>query len=217
MDMKKRQSGFTLIELLVVIAIIGILAVALFLSFSSILKSSKKSRATETVSNAMSALETLYGRETRWPGDFIKTLREGDCKYGHHYVMNENVAKVLAQHNVMSVDYKNGVLHGKDRCGIVDPWAGDVLERADKGQSGSALLDRSVPSGGKVRDHRLYFAVDVNEDGFVDTAEGAPNDKVRARAIVWCAGADGVLGNDGSKEAKDNVYSWKRAQEQRGK
>ena len=78
-----------------------------------------------------------------------------------------------------------------------------------------------------MRDHRLYFAVDVNEDGFVDTAEGAPNDKVRARAIVWCAGADGGLGDCASTASMkaslngrmitnaDNVYSWQRAQEVR--
>lgn len=215
--MKKRQSGFTLIEVMVVIAIIGILAGAMFLTFSSVLKTSKKARATETVSNAMTALVNLYQKENRWPNDFIKVLRGGSCKEGSYYVMNDEVAKVLVAHGVLSVDYTGGVLHGKDRCGIVDPWAGDVLERADKGQNGNSLLDKSVPSGGKVRDHRLYFAVDVDGNGFVDTYEGAPNDMVRARAIVWCAGSDGVLGNKGSKAASDNVYSWKPSQEQKGK
>ena len=211
--MKTRQSGFTLIEMLVVIAIIGILAGALFFSITSFTKSSQKARANELVSNAKTALAGLYLRENRWPSAFLTALNSGNSRFGNYYVMGEDVAKVLAQYNVLSVDYTGGSLHGKDRCGIVDPWAGDVLERAPADKKAGALLEYAVPSGGKVKDHRLYFAVDVDGDGFVDRSEGAPVDKIREKAIVWCAGQDGKLGTDGSKDASDNVYSWKSGQE----
>ena len=213
--MKKRQYGFTLIEMLVVIAIIGVLAAALIFSFTPILKSSKKARATEAVSNVRTALESLYLRENRWPSSFLSCLKDSNCQFGKHYVTGDSVAKVFSQYNVLGVDYSGGVLRGKDRCGIVDPWAGDVLEKAPANKKRDDLLELSVSSGGKVKDHLFHFAVDIDGDGFVDSVEGAPVNKIRAKAIVWGAGADGVLGNDGSKEAADNVYSWQQAQEVR--
>ena len=229
--MKKRQSGFTLIEMMVVIAIIGILAGALFVSFSSIMKSSQKAKATEAVSNAKTALESLYLKINRWPPEVINAqMHEG------YRVMDENVAKVLFKYGTLGVDCKettgqNGTkvytLRGGDRCGIVDPWALDVLKKADKNLDGNSLLSRAVPTGGKVQDHRIYFAVDLDDDGFVTKGEGAPVNKVRAKVLTWCAGADGGLGDCSSdKRGKttvngrtvsngDNVYSWQRAQEVR--
>ena len=228
--MKKRQSGFTLIEMMVVIAIIGILAGALFVSFSSIMKSSQKAKATEAVSNAKTALESLYLKINRWPPEVINAqMHEG------YRVMDENVAKVLFRYGTLGVDCKetdqNGTkvytLRGGDRCGIVDPWALDVLKKADKNLDGNSLLSRAVPTGGKVQDHRIYFAVDLDDDGFVTKGEGAPVSKVRAKVLTWCAGADGGLGDCSTDKAgktsangrtisnSDNVYSWQRAQEVR--
>ena len=230
--MQKRQSGFTLIEMMVVIAIIGILAGALFVSFSAITKSSQKAKATEAVSNAKTALESLYLKLNRWPKEILNAQLHGGYR-----VMDENVAKVLFKYKVINVDcevpsnarsLEDYKLRGVDRCGIVDPWAQDVLKKADKGLNGQALLSRSVASGGKVEDHRIYFAVDRDDDGFVTSAEGAPvNNKVRAKVITWCAGADGGLGDCNTDTAKkmsvngrsisnaDNVYSWRRTQEAR--
>ena len=102
-----------------------------------------------------------------------------------------------------------------------------ALKKADKNLDGPSLLSREVSTGGKVEDHRIYFAVDQDDDGFVDKAEGAPVNRVRAKAITWCAGADGGLGDCTSDKPKktsangrsvsnsDNVYSWQRAQEVR--
>jgi hypothetical protein len=102
-----------------------------------------------------------------------------------------------------------------------------VIRKADKNLFGNSIISREVPSGGRVQDHLIYFAVDQNDDGFVDKSEGAPVNKVRAKVITWCAGADGGLGDCSSgKRGKttvngrtitngDNIYSWQRAQEER--
>ena len=228
--MKKSQSGFTLIEMMVVIAIIGILAAALFGGFSYVLKSAQRAKATEAVSNAKTALESLYMKLKRWPKEILEAPQHG----GYH-VMDDKVAIVLFKYGVLNVDCKEKendkgektyTLRGTDRCGIVDPWAQAVLKEARyKDAGGQTLLSKPVSSGGKVQDHRLYFAVDRNDDGFVDKSEGAPVARVRAKALTWCAGADGGLGDCSTDKPKkmsadgrsvsnsDNVYSWQRAQE----
>ena len=183
------------------------------------------------MSNAKTALESLYLKINRWPPEVINAqMHEG------YRVMDENVAKVLFKYGTLGVDCKettgqNGTkvytLRGGDRCGIVDPWALDVLKKADKNLDGNSLLSRAVPTGGKVQDHRIYFAVDLDDDGFVTKGEGAPVNKVRAKVLTWCAGADGGLGDCSTDKAgktsangrtisnSDNVYSWQRAQEVR--
>ena len=228
--MKTRRTGFTLIEMMVVIGIIGILAAALTGAYGLMVKSAQRSKAVEAVANARSALETLYIRkDNTWPPAIINARTHE----GGYHVMDENVAKELFRNSLLNVDCKKTgndgdglsayTLRGVDRFGIADPWAQDVLRRkVEKGERGS-----SVPSGGKVEDHLIYFAVDQNDDGFVDRSEGAPVNKVRARAITWCAGADGGLGDCSTdKRGKiqvngrtvsngDNVYSWQRAQEEK--
>ncbi len=229
--MKMRRTGFTLIEMMVVIGIIAILAAALTGGYSYVIKSAQRAKAVEAVSNAKTALEQLYiKRDNTWPRAIIEARKEGD-----YQVMDENVAKVLFKNNLLNVDCKGDenqdistyTLRGVDRCGIADPWAQDVLRRADKNLNGNALLSKEVSSGGKVQDHLIYFAVDQNDDGFVEKSEGAPVNKVRAKVITWCAGADGGLGDCSTdKRGKvsangrtvsngDNIYSWQRAQEER--
>ncbi len=228
--MKTRRSGFTLIEMMVVIGIIGIIAAVLTGGYTYAVKSAQRAKAVEAVSNARSALEMLYQRAEGWPRAVINAQQ-----HNGFFVMDETVAKVFYKYNLLNVDCYGDrgkaigtyTLRGADRCGIADPWAQDVLKRADKGLNGNSLLSREVSTGGTVQDHLIYFAVDKDDDGFVDRSEGAPVNKVRAKAITWCAGADGGLGDCSTdKKGKasvngrtvsngDNVYSWQRAQEVR--
>jgi type II secretory pathway pseudopilin PulG len=219
--------------MMVVIGIIGVLAAALTGGYSYMVKSAQRAKATEAVSNARSALEALYIRkDNTWPPAILDART-----YNGYHVMDENVAKVLFQNSLLNVDCKkvadtgalesDYTLRGADRCGIADPWAMDVIKKADKNLPGSALISRAVSSGGRVQDHLIYFAVDQDDDGFVDKSEGAPVNKVRAKVLTWCAGADGGLGDcttDKRRAEKlngrtvsngDNVYSWKRTQEER--
>ena len=230
--MKSTRTGFTLIEMMVVIGIIAILAAALMGGYSHVVKSAQRSKAVEAVSNARTALEALFiRRDNAWPPAIL-----GARRYNGYHVMDENVAKVLFQNGLLNVDCKKTssseglgayTLRGVDRCGIADPWAQDSLRSADTHLNGASLLSRPVSSGGTVQDHLLYFAVDQNDDGFVDISEGAPVSRVRSKVIVWSAGADGGLGDCSSdKRGKksvngrtitngDNIYSWQRAQEER--
>ena len=215
--MTENRRGFTLIEMLVVMGIIAVLAGALLAGFGQITKSAQRTRAQETVSNVATALNMLLQKKGVWPADYKNALKSYGGQDGQGKGCVEDVAKVFAKHGLMGISFtgsdKNIVLKGSDRCGIVDPWAVAVLKRnPGNGQS------TRVSSGGTVRDHIIYYAIDTDLDGVTEAKVCGETVKVRANAIAWSAGADGQLGDSYSKRGKhnaDNIYSWRKDQEVR--
>lgn len=219
--MKKAKTGFTLIEMLVVIGIIAVLMGALLAGFGHVTRSAQNARATETVHNVAGALEKMLLEKGRWPTDCSRALLKYGGKDGEGMGCVEDVARVFAKYKALSVSTRGSIdgdasaiqLVGTDRCGIVDPWAVAVLKRRASGGK-----DLQVPTGGRVQDHIIYFAVDDDHDGIVEATVCGEAVRVRAKAIAWCAGADGKLGSGYRKregDNADNIYSWARAQEEK--
>ena len=200
--------GFTLIEMLIVIGIIAILTGTGMATYSGVVAKAQNAKCQELVHNAATALVKTLQDEGCWPN---RILSEG----GGSGKMTAEVGGELARRKALSLNYraeKNEEtgetvykLVGLDQCGVVSPWAAEVVRR--KAASGSVSLDEEVPTGGKIRDHVLRFAVDDNEDGLEDVKyESGDSVTVRSSAAVWCCGRDGVFGT------KDDIVSWSRGQ-----
>lgn len=206
--MKDRKRGFTLIEMLVVVGIIAILSGALMLGFGRITKAAQRAKAVEAVSEVAQALAILRQKNSNtWPAVFSGGYGGAD---GTGKGMVEAVAKRFADFGLLGIAVKDGQPIGVSRCGIVDPWAEAVLKR-----NKNAGRTAKVPSGGTVQDHIFYFAVDLDEDGITVANVGGQQVEVRAEAIVWCAGADGVIAPYSQRGRSDDVYSWDMTKERR--
>ena len=203
------KKGLTLVEMLVVMGIIAILIGAGFGSFSAMTKRANKAKGQEIVSNVATALEAIYQKEGCWPHRILaKGSSDGE--------VDAEVAYDIAKRGMMSLtiikdsDHKTG---GLDRFGIVTPWAANVIK---KGGAGGASESSKVPTGGTVRDHRLHFAVDDDDDGYVNANVGGTALRIRASAAVWSIGMSG--GKDGKPWPyweglrRDDIYSWSKGQ-----
>lgn len=203
------KKGFTLIEMLVVIGIIAILTGSLIVGMGKMRQTAMKSRAQEIVSNAATALSIIFQKEMNWPKLLTSNFKNGG--YGR---LDENVCKAFVTHGLLGLakdpDSSTIKLVGADRCGLVSPWATDVLKRHEG--EGKSL---AVPSGGTVQDHVLYYAIDTDGDGITEASVGGQNVKIRASAMVWCAGADGKEDKYTGAGKGDDVYSWGRKQEEK--
>lgn len=212
----RRSSGFTLIELMVVIGIIAILSGALMMGFGRITKTAQRAKAVEAIANAASALPILRQKNgNAWP----KVILDYGGADGQGKGMVVDVAKKFAEKGLLGVSSKNPnppsgsspdyTPIGISRCGVVDPWAEAVLKRQN------ADISTKVPAGGTVQDHIIYFAVDTDGDGITEATVGGQNIKVRAEAIAWCAGADGVIAAYANRSRSDDVYSWDKSKEKK--
>ena len=212
--MNSKNKGFTLIEMLVVIGIIAILSGALLMGFGRVTKAAQRAKAVEAVSEAAQALVILRQKNDGvWPAD-ITSFGGSD---GSGKGMVEKVALKFAEYNMLGIAYKKDEenentikLLGISRCGVVDPWAEAVLKRSQKADAAT-----KVPAGGTVQDHIIYFAVDTDGDGITVANVGGQAVQVRAEAITWCAGADGVIAPYTQRGRSDDIYSWDKAKEKR--
>ena len=215
--MKKSKSGFSLIEMLVVIGIISVLSGALIMGIDRVRKTAQRSKAQEIVSNTATALGLIFQKEMGWPKLLLSwSGRQLEAEPSHVFVRFNLLGLSYDSRSYTASSHKGTIkLIGADRCGIVDPWATAVLKRKTSSAEKDGL-ELKVDTGGKVKDHILWFAVDDDGDGITEV--NIPNSsaiRVRAPACVWSAGADGVLGKYGqrNKDADDDVYSWSRGQE----
>lgn len=212
---KAARGGFTLIEMLVVLGILAVLAGASLGGYSFVTRRAEQARVRELVSNVATALNVLFQRQGRWPSALL-TESQGEGR------LTARAAACLKANNLMSLSATttevNGetvyTLSGLDRCGIVTPWATTVLKRLSTGDSG---LSARVPSGGTVQDHQLHFALDDDGDGIVQVRLGSGTRQVRANAVVWSWGMNGVEDDyEASMSGRgkaDDVFSWSRGQE----
>ena len=202
-----KKSGFTLVEMLVVIGIIAVLAAASMVGYTRIIKSARKTKTVELVANVATALTYILTKEGTWPEELLQGDGSGQ--------LDKNVAKVFIRYNLLGLSYNQRTggegsytLTGKDRCGIVDAEAEAVLKRNRRANEST-----SVPSGKSVQEHILYYAIDDDGDGFTYATlkDSGKQLKIRATAVVWAAGPNGVeeynaLGRN------DDVYSWRPTQ-----
>ncbi len=198
------KKGFTLVEMLVVIGIIAVLTAATIGGYSKITATAEKTKCRELVSNVAIAMTTYFQRNGAWPSILVKNGKtDGE--------LDENVAYALKDYISLNADTNAQKLKGLDKFGIVTPWATEVIKR----RGSSAAVTDKVPSGGSIKDHILHYAIDLDGDGIIENASvGGESVSVRATAIVWCCGKDGVIEAYTRGLRKDDIHSWTKGQTQ---
>ena len=195
------KRGFTLVEMLIVIGIIAILTGAAMTGFRGAVEKAQAAKCQELVK--------VFQDNGSWPSRII-SAGQGSGE------MTAEIGGELARRKALSLNYrlveneetgeKVYKLVGLDQCGVVSPWAAEVVKR--KAANGNVSLNEPVPGGGTIRDHVLRFSVDDDEDGLVKVSyEGGKSVTVRASAAVWCCGRDGKFGT------RDDIKSWAKGQE----
>lgn len=216
----KKEKGFTLIEMLVVIGIIAVLSGALLVGMDRVRKTAQRSKAQEIVSNAATALGIIFQNEMNWPKLLVNNNNgQLDARTSHVFVRHKLLGLSYDSRSYVhgNPEKRTIKLTGADRCGIVDPWAAAVLKSNPSASEGEGL-SLAVSTGKTVKEHILWYAIDIDGDGITEVnIAGGGSVRVRAPACVWGAGADGELGVYGqrSKAAADDVYSWSHSQEEK--
>lgn len=200
MESRNGKSGFTLVEMLIVIGIIATLMGVMVAALAKFVGSADKARCRELVSNTATALTALYQRNGAWPRALI-------ANHNSEQGLDQKAALPLAKGNFMTLTQNSSgtALGGYDKFGILTPWATAVIKK--KGDSVSTST--KVPTGGTIQTHVLRYAIDLDGDGVIPGVNiGGETRSIRATAVVWSGGKDGVIEAYSAGLKKDDVYSW---------
>lgn len=200
------KKGFTLVEMLVVIGIIAVLTAATLMALGKVLKTADGARNREIVSNAATALQAIYNKTGQWPKSLRKATQDGGSS-----VLDAKAAYAFVKFGMMKMDSdskkEETTLH--DRFGLVTPYAMTVIRRlGDKATESSKVNGTAT-----IADHRLRFAIDMDGDGVIEGVDvGGETLTIRANAVVWCCGKDGVIQPYSKAGRSDDVHSWTKGQ-----
>ncbi len=200
MEPRMNRRGFTLVEMLVVIGIIATLMGVMLAGMAKFVKSAERARCQELVSNTATALTALYQKNGSWPKALI-------ANHNSEQGLDQKAGLPLAKGNYMTLTQNSSgtALGGYDKFGVLTPWAMAVLKQ----KGNSASLSTKVPSGGTLQTHILRYAIDLDGDGVIPgVSVGGQTISVRATAVVWSGGKDGVIESYSDGLRKDDVYSW---------
>lgn len=168
--------GFTLIELLTVIAIIGILAGILIPAIAGVQENGRQTKTQTELQQMATALNQYRTTYRTWPA-FARGAGEIDLQ-----------ANLEAFHVSLTGLRPNG-----------SAPSGDLLAQNRKRQRFHEFGDILVNNGSDyaLQDANLntdiFLAVDANNNGIVETTEGAPEDDVNASVILWTEESDGNI------------------------
>ena len=218
MHRNAKRAGFTMVEMLVVIGIILILMSAIMGGVLKMKKAAANAKAQDLVTSAATALNAVLQADKNWPGYLIKASNASDP------MLDRDACQPLITHKAFSISHETDYsqdgdtyyrLTGQDRCGIADPWAAAMLKTMNPSISGNSALNHRVPGGGTVKDHILRFAIDDDYDGICNVRVAGQTIRVRAAAVVWGCGANGVFDDYAKAGHSDDIYSWTRSQVQK--
>lgn len=185
----KNHNGFTLIEMLIVIGIIAILTGSSIVGYNKIVIQAEETRAKELLSNVATAMTAYYQTEHFWPKAILAGA-SGSNK------LDEKAALPLAKKGYLSLTMNDEKteLSGLDKFGVVTPWATNVIKQRGKSSSKSTKVSGKFT----VDDHTIMYAIDDDEDGFVEIpstvgSKHGGGKRARATACVWCINKKGEI------------------------
>ena len=179
MRTKTERFGFTLIEMLVVLAILGILMAMMVPAAGVIMKRAKRSNAKGDAGVATTVLLKYQAEYNRWPDSYSPESRDKTDAAWVQMMGPQPGSGTVPENPKRIVFFEPGggalAKNGEHAGAFVDPWGNPFKFRLNR-EGGDTMANPDT------------------------TAE---NGEVRARALAWSAGPDGLYDT-----WEDNVKGW---------